>query len=112
MKDTKLLTGLEEVAGMLGVKVRYENIKKNTARQPKGGLCYVHGEPRIIIHKNLTDSDKVAVLIEALQGFDLEGVFITPEVRQAVSLSFWSPAESANVIRKGAGSLSGPHFSW
>jgi hypothetical protein len=84
MKDAKLISALEEVAGMLAVKVSYENIKKNTARQSKGGLCWVHGEPRIIVHKNLSDSEKAAVLIEAIQGFDLEGIFITPEVRQAI----------------------------
>lgn len=84
MKDAKLIAALEEVAGMLAVKVSYENIKKNTARQPKGGLCWVHDEPRIIVHKNLTDSEKAQILIEALQGFDLEGLYITPEVRQAI----------------------------
>jgi len=84
MKDAKLITALEEVAGMLGVKVSYENIKKNTARQPKGGHCWVHEEHRIIIHKNLTESEKAQVLIEALKGFDLENLYITPEVRQAI----------------------------
>ena len=84
MKDEKLLTALEEVAGSLGVKVRHEQIKKNTARQPKGGLCYVHGEPRIILHKPLPIHEKVQVLIEALQSFDLENIYISPEVRQAI----------------------------
>ena len=84
MKDVKLIAALEEVAGMLNIKVSYETIKKNTVRQPKGGLCYVHGEPRIIVHRKLEDGEKVQVLIEALQGFDLEGLYITPEVRQAI----------------------------
>jgi len=84
MKDDKLKESLEEVAAMLGMKVRYETIKKNTARQPKGGLCYVHGEPRIIVHRPLPDSEKVQVLIEALNEFDLENLYIAPEVRQAL----------------------------
>jgi hypothetical protein len=84
MKDDKLLAALEEVAGSLGIKVRHEQIKKNTARQPKGGLCYVHGEPRIILHKPLPTHEKVQVLIEALQSLDLENVYIAPEVRQAI----------------------------
>jgi hypothetical protein len=84
MTDAKLLAALEEVAGGLGIKVSYERIKKNTPRQPKGGLCRVHEEKRIIVHKLLSDSEKVQVLIEALRGFDLEQVYISPEVRQAL----------------------------
>lgn len=84
MKDEKLITALEEVAGSLGVKVRYERIKKNVVRQPKGGLCRVHDEPMIIVHKLLTDEEKVQVLADALREFDLEGIYITPEVRAAI----------------------------
>jgi hypothetical protein len=84
MTHAKLLAGLEEVAAGLGIKVSYERIKKNTPRQPKGGLCRVHDEQRIIVHKLLPDSEKVAVLIDALRGFDLEQVYISPEIRQAL----------------------------
>lgn len=84
MTDSKLIAALEDVAGGLGITVSYERIKKNTSRQPRGGLCRVHDEQRIIVHKLLTDSEKVQVLIEALRGFDLESVYISPEVRQAL----------------------------
>ncbi|MGA2191777.1 MAG: hypothetical protein ABSG42_00150 [Nitrospirota bacterium] len=84
MKDANLLAALTRVAEGLGIKVNQEKIKKNTGRQPKGGLCYVHGEPRIIIHRGLGDHDKVQVILEALQGFDLENVYIPPEVREAI----------------------------
>ncbi len=84
MKDARLVSALEEVASMLGVKVSYENIKKSTARQPKGGLCYVRDLPRIIVHKPLPASEKAAVLTAALGAFDLESLYITPEVRRAI----------------------------
>jgi len=84
MKDDKLKAALEEVAASLGVKVSYETIKKGTGRQPKGGLCWVHSSPRIIIHRKLTDSEKVQVLLDALRAFDLGSIYIAPEVRQAL----------------------------
>ncbi len=84
MKDDKLIAALEEVAGMVGARVSYETIKKTTGRQPKGGLCYINDEPRIIIHRKLTDSEKVQVLVDALHEFDLEKLYIAPEVRQAI----------------------------
>jgi len=84
MKDEKLKAALEEVAGLLSVKVSYEKIKIASGRQPKGGLCWVHGEPRIIVHKLLPESEKVQVLIEALRGFDLENVYISPEIRRTI----------------------------
>lgn len=84
MKEDKLRAALEEVAGQVGVKVTYEKIKKQTGRQPKGGLCYVHGDPRIIIHRDLSDGEKVQVLVESLREFDLENLYIAPEIRQAI----------------------------
>ena len=84
MKDDKLAESLEELAVSLGVKVNSEKIKKHTARQPKGGLCVVNGEPRIIVHRPLAASERVQVLIESLQGYDLENVYMAPEVRQAI----------------------------
>jgi hypothetical protein len=84
MKDDKLIAALEEVAGMVGARVSYEVIKKTTGRQPKGGLCYIAEGPRIIIHKKLSDSEKVQVLIDALHEFDLDNLYIAPEVRQAI----------------------------
>ncbi len=88
MKDERLVESLEEVAASLGVKVNYEKIRKMTARQPRGGLCIVKGEPRIIVHRPLNASEKVQVLIESLQGYDLENVFMPPEVRQALEGAF------------------------
>jgi len=80
----RLKAGLEELASSLGVRVSYEKIKKGSGRQPTGGLCYVHGEPRIIVHRPLPDSDKVQVLVEALRSFDLENLYIPPEIREAL----------------------------
>jgi hypothetical protein len=84
MKDDKLRASLEEVAAQVGIPVTYEKIKKTTGRQPKGGLCYVHDEPRIIVHRFLNEGEKIQVLIEALRDLDLENLFIQPEVRQAI----------------------------
>jgi len=84
MKPDKLVEELVEVAAALGVKVRVEVIKKNSIGQPKGGLCHVEGEPVILVHRKLKDSDKAQVLIEALDGFDLDSVFIKPEVREII----------------------------
>ena len=83
-KDDRLFAALEAVAESLGAKVSVEKIKKETGRQPKGGLCHVAGEPRIIVHRDLSPAEKVNIMIEALQGFDLEGVFIPPEAREAI----------------------------
>lgn len=84
MKDDKLCAELEELAGRLGIKVSIEKIIKNPIRQPHGGLCRVDGEPRIIIHKKLNDSEKAQVLIDSLREFNLEGVHISPELRQVI----------------------------
>jgi hypothetical protein len=84
MRPEKLVEELKEVAVALGVTVRIEVIKQNTIGQPKGGLCYVDGQPVVLVHRKLKDSDKAQVMIEALGEFDLDSVFIKPEVRETI----------------------------
>lgn len=84
MKDEALLNILEETAEKLSIKLSYDDLKKGEIAT-HGGIFVLRGEKRIIIHKNLSVSDKVDVLTDILSGIDTEGVHLPPEVRERIS---------------------------
>ncbi|MCB9568451.1 MAG: hypothetical protein H6710_14770 [Myxococcales bacterium] len=83
MDVQKQLAELEEVARTLKVRVSYDAMSGPT--QGGGGLCKVRGEYRIIVDKRLKPSERVRVLADALRGFDTEGIFVSPQVRELLS---------------------------
>lgn len=84
MDVQKQLHELEEVAKALKVRVSYDPMSGPT-QGGGGGLCKVRGEYRIIIDKRLRPSDRIRVLADALRGFDTEGIFVSPQVRELLS---------------------------
>ena len=80
MKMDRVLEELEEAAKKAGVTVQHDSLTGEGTGQ--GGLCKVKGQWRIIIDRKATPGEKVVVLAQALGSFDLEGVFLSPEVRE------------------------------
>lgn len=80
MKESAILQHLEEIAEKLNIKVGNVNLRKDSYNL-KSGLCKVRDEFRVIIDKKINLSEKIDVLIEALQEFDIDSVYIHPYVR-------------------------------
>lgn len=80
MKSEHLLSLLEETAEKLGVKLRYEDLKKGEV-DTQGGSFVLKGERHIFIHKNLSTVEKARVLEEALAEMDDSNIYIAPEIR-------------------------------
>jgi len=89
-KDQKLLEQLEALAQKLGLKVRYEQIKKEGSFYP-GGLCRVKEENLVIINSKAPLEDKINTFVEALGYFDLNNIFMLPALRDLLQVA---PAES------------------
>jgi hypothetical protein len=83
MKPDQLIEALEQAAAHLGVRVRYETMTGETAGS--AGLCKVRGEWCVIIDRKTPPAERAAVLVESLAGFDTEGIFLQPEVRDALA---------------------------
>jgi hypothetical protein len=82
MKAEQITEALEQAAGQLGIKVRYEAMTGDAGGA--GGLCKIHGQWTVLVDRRSTPSDRAAVLAEALAGFDIESVYLPPQVREAV----------------------------
>ncbi len=81
MRESTVLHNLEEIAVQLDVKVCTVNLRKYSYGI-KGGLCKLKGQYRVFIDKHLHLSEKIDILIDALQNFDLESVLIDPDVKK------------------------------
>jgi len=83
MKLEQMTEALEQAASQLGIKVRYETMTGDSAGA--GGLCKLRGEWTVIMDRKSAPSDRAALLIDALAGFDFESVFLPPQVREALA---------------------------
>ena len=82
MKLEQMTEALEQAASQLGIKVRYETMTGDSAGA--GGLCKLRGEWTVIMDRRSAPSDRAALLLDALVGFDFESVFLPPQVREAL----------------------------
>jgi len=76
----RALEELEAVAAKAGITVQIDSLTGEGMGQ--GGLCKVRGQWRVIIDRRASAGERVVLLARALAGFDLEGVFLSPEVRE------------------------------
>lgn len=83
MKPDQMTEGLESVASQLGIRVRYEAMTGES--MGAGGLCKIRGDWAIIIDKRATPSDRVAILVDALAGFETAGLDASKEIQEALS---------------------------
>jgi hypothetical protein len=83
MKPEQITETLEQAAKQLGVQVRYETMTGEVAGA--GGLCKLKGQWCVIIDRKVTPTDRAATLTEALSQLDTDGVFLPPEVRDALT---------------------------
>jgi hypothetical protein len=84
MKPEQITEALEQAAAQLGIQVRYETMTGDAAGG--GGLCKLKGSWCVIIDRKTPPADRAATLIEALAGFDTDGVFLPPKVREALAI--------------------------
>ena len=84
MTREQKLKELEELAGRIGIEIRYE--KMGTI---SGGLCRIHDGEVILINKHLSTASKNELLAKELmlEKDKLEKLFILPEIRKLLELS-------------------------
>ncbi len=80
MAESRLLEQLEDLAEKLGIRVRYENLRK-TAPGLTGGFCRIRGEYHLMMDKRTGRQERVGFFLEALRRFELSGIYMTPRLR-------------------------------
>jgi hypothetical protein len=79
-----LLDALFEAAKKLGVEVRVEPFSAPSSKNGAGGVCRLRGRDVILIDAAAAVVDQAAAMAESLSHFELQGLFLAPEVRELV----------------------------
>ena len=93
MKPEQITETLESAAKQMGVQVRYETMTGEVSGG--GGLCKVKGQWCVIIDRKVAPAERAATLTEALAQLDTDGVFLPPEVRDALTAARAASARPA-----------------
>jgi hypothetical protein len=79
MRDTELLSKLEEAASQLGLELRWED------GHFTGGACRLQDKKMFVISRSLPTFQKVEILCRELSQFDLSKIFILPCLRERIN---------------------------
>ncbi len=89
--ETSLLGHLEDLAAGLQVEIRYERLCDD--EDPiQSGACKVSGRNFIILDIQLPVLERARVLARELSRYDLENVYLLPQVREFIAIQ-GSPPE-------------------
>jgi hypothetical protein len=81
MKNELILQEFEELAGKLGIAIRYENVGSEES-SGSGGLCRLKGEYVLIIHSQATVQEKIRIILEAVKPFPIGDIYVKPVIRE------------------------------
>ena len=83
MNTEYLLNQLEELAGRLGIGIRYENVNVEESSLA-GGFCRIKEKYVLIIQPQATINEKVRIITEALKTFPLGDIYVKPALRELI----------------------------
>ncbi|MCX8044638.1 MAG: hypothetical protein N3B18_11030 [Desulfobacterota bacterium] len=81
MKESELFQELQRLAETCGVTVSVVNLKKYSYAI-ESGMCKVGGKYRIFLDRHLHLSEKIDVLIEALQRLPIDTSGLKPDIKK------------------------------
>ena len=81
MDDNTTLSQLEELAGRLGITIRYESLKIDGSGH-MGGFCRINGEDFLIVSRKATPREKIYILVDTLKRRDMTEIYIVPSLRE------------------------------
>ena len=83
MEDQALFEELKLMFEKLGVELREQALESDAGRA-KSGMTSVYSQKIFYLDQALELGGKIKVMIAALAGFDLSGVFVSPYLRSRI----------------------------
>jgi hypothetical protein len=94
MKESLVMKDLETLAEELDISVNTVNMRKYSYGV-KSGLCRVNGDYRIILDKHLHLSEKIDVLVDALQEMDIATDNLDPHLQRLLKKKSTHPQQTS-----------------
>jgi hypothetical protein len=102
MQPHHIYEHLENLAGQLGIFIRYENLS-NSEAPARSGLCVMKGRHLYIMDSSTTLSERIRLLSSCLSQMDLEGRYVLPAIRKLLeSVRGREPSHGYKAARTGA----------
>ena len=79
------LDELKQIAKQLGVVVRQEKLLREAGYRVRSGQCRVNEENVVILDRSLPASAQIDLLAEALVGYNLEEIEMSPKVQRLLT---------------------------
>ena len=80
----RVVDELAKAAARVGLEVRRERILREVGYRARGGQCQLHERKLVIIDREQPASEQLEVLADALRGYDLESLYLSPAARRAL----------------------------
>ncbi len=78
MKHEEVVAELQQLAGQLGITVRYEK------GDFEGGYCILREQKLLLVNRRLLPARKASVLAIALHAVGLDNVYVRPSLRSYI----------------------------
>ena len=79
MRNTELLSKLEEIVDQLGLELRWDE------GDFKGGVCRFGDRQILVMNRSLPTFEKIRVLCQNLSTADLSKIFVLPAIREQIA---------------------------
>jgi hypothetical protein len=83
-RDEAVCEELKELATRLGMRVREETLLREVGYRVRSGACRVRGEDVVFLDRHLTPGERLEVLLDALEGRDLDALYVSPALRRLI----------------------------
>ncbi len=100
MKESEIYSELKETVERLGIRLSSVNMR-NYSYSVKSGLCKVNGTYKIIIDKHLHLSEKIDVLVDALEEFEIDEKHLSRDTARLFKREWASGQLEMPVAEKG-----------
>ncbi len=80
----RVVDELAKAAARVGLEVRRERILREVGYRARGGQCQLHERKLVIIDREQPAAEQLEVLADALRGYDLESLYLSPAARRAL----------------------------
>ena len=91
MDPEELYEELERISTHLGIEIRLEPLEEDGGSW--GGRCTVEGKRLVIVDVHLGLPDRNRLILQALRGFNLDGIYIKPYVRELIDAGSRPPRD-------------------
>jgi murein endopeptidase len=78
MRNSELLSKLEEIVDQLGLELRWDE------GDFTGGICRLGDRKILVMNRSLPTFEKIRVLCQSLSRADLSRIFVLPAIREQI----------------------------